>query len=156
MGSGNQRYWEVRCQPRAGTLGCSPPPPLSISEARCPSRSIGSAFPPTLESLLSLHPPSSALVQTLDICLLVMATISSFLYIPRLHLFKPILFLKKITYLFIFVCAGSLLHYSLVVVSGFSLWWFLLFQSRALGHVGFRSCGSPALEHRFSCCGSWA
>ena len=107
MGSGNQRYWEVPCQPRAGRLGCSPPPPLSISEARRPSRSIDSAFPPTLESLLSLHPPSSASVQTLDTSLLVMASISSFLYIPRLHLFKSILFLKK------------LLIYSFLSVPGF-------------------------------------
>ena len=28
----------MRCQPRARKLGCSPPPPLSVSEARCPSK----------------------------------------------------------------------------------------------------------------------
>ena len=34
--------------------------------------------------------------------------------------------------------------------AGVSLRWFLLLQ--ALGHVGFRSCCSQALEHRFRSC----
>ena len=28
--------------------------------------------------------------------------------------------------------------------------------AQALGRVGFRSCGSQALKHRFSTCGTWA
>ena len=28
--------------------------------------------------------------------------------------------------------------------------------AQALGHVGFSSCGSQALEHRLRSCGAWA
>ena len=56
-------------------------------------------------------------------------------------------------------------RFSLVVVNGdysllrcvdFSLWWLLLLQSMGSRHVGFRSCGSRALEHRLSSCGARA
>ena len=84
--------------------------------------------------------------------------------------------INKFTYLFIyfwlrwvFVAAHGL---SLVVASGgyyslqcmsFSLWWLLLLWSMGSRHVGLvvvacglSSCGSWALERRFSSCGTWA
>ena len=54
---------------------------------------------------------------------------------------------------------------SLVAASGgnSSLWcagcssrWLLLLRSTGFRHMGFSSCGSPALERRLSSCGSWA
>ena len=40
---------------------------------------------------------------------------------------------------------------------GFSLWWFLFCcGARALGHVGFSTCSSWALEHRLSSRGTQA
>ena len=52
-------------------------------------------------------------------------------------------------------CAGLSLaaesgSYSLIVVGG------LLMAVASLGHVGFRSCSSQALEPRLSSCGAWA
>ena len=78
-------------------------------------------------------------------------------------------FFNEFNYLFIyfwlhwvFVAASGL---SLVAVSGgysslwcagFSLRWLLLLQSMGSRCVGFSSCGSRALEHRLSSCGTWA
>ena len=39
---------------------------------------------------------------------------------------------------------------------GFSLWWLLLLWSTGSRRVGFSSCGSRALEHRLSSCGTRA
>ena len=44
---------------------------------------------------------------------------------------------------------------SLVVALGFSLGWLLVVE-QALGHVGFCSFGSQALEHRLNSCGTRA
>ena len=38
---------------------------------------------------------------------------------------------------------------------GFSLQWLLSLWSTGIGHMGFRSCGSQTLEHRFCSCGAW-
>ena len=66
-----------------------------------------------------------------------------------------------------FGCSGfSLIHagFSVVAASegysslhcmGFSLWWLLLLWSRGSKHASFSSCGSWALEHWLSSCGTW-
>ena len=46
--------------------------------------------------------------------------------------------------------------YSLLWCVGFPSWWLLLLQSTGSRSVGFRSCGSRALERRLSSCGAWA
>ena len=46
--------------------------------------------------------------------------------------------------------------YSLLRCAGFSLRWLLLLRSTGSRHVGFSSCGSRALEHRLSSCGTQA
>ena len=46
--------------------------------------------------------------------------------------------------------------YSLLRCPGFSLWWLHLLWSTGSRRMGFSSCGSRALEHRFSSCGTWA
>ena len=73
-----------------------------------------------------------------------------------------------VVFCFIFGCIGSSLlrvGFSLVVASGgysslrhagFSLWWLLLLRSTGSRRMGFRSCGSRALERRLSSCGAWA
>ena len=65
---------------------------------------------------------------------------------------------KKIIYLFLSVLnLPCCLGFSLAVASaGFSLQWLLLLWSEALGCTGFSSCGSCALERRFSSCGTRA
>ena len=60
-------------------------------------------------------------------------------------------FFKLINYLFIFGCIGSSLR-----CTGFSLRWFLLFQSAGSRCAGFSSCHSQALEHRLNSCGARA
>ena len=60
-------------------------------------------------------------------------------------------FLILFIYLFIFGCAGSSLR-----CVGFSLRWLLLLQSTGPRCTGFSSCGSWALEHRLSSCGTRA
>ena len=62
-------------------------------------------------------------------------------------------------WVFIAACGLSLVaarrdHSSLRM--GFSLPWFLLLRSTGSRRVGFSSCGSRALEHRLSSCGTWA
>ena len=44
--------------------------------------------------------------------------------------------------------------YSSLRCAGFSLWWLLLLRSTGSTHMGFSSCGSRALERRFSSCGN--
>ena len=46
--------------------------------------------------------------------------------------------------------------YSSSQCMGFSLWWLLLLQSTGSRCVGLSSCGSRALEHRLSSCGTRA
>ena len=46
--------------------------------------------------------------------------------------------------------------YSSLRCAGFSLQWFLLLQSTGSRCAGFSSCGSRALERRFSGCGTRA
>ena len=46
--------------------------------------------------------------------------------------------------------------YSLLQCAGFSLRWLLLLWSMGSRRVGFSSCGSWALEHRLSSCGTRA
>ena len=45
--------------------------------------------------------------------------------------------------------------YSLLWCAGFSLWWLLLWSTGSR-RAGFSSCGSRALEHRLSSCGTRA
>ena len=80
------------------------------------------------------------------------------------------IFKNKFIYLFIllFGCVGpSLLHawlslvvagrsYSSLWCAGFSLQWLLLLWSMGSRRAGFSSCGSWALEHRLSSCGTRA
>ena len=57
--------------------------------------------------------------------------------------------------LFIFDCVGSLwlrMGFSLVAASG----GYSLLQCTGSRCTGFSSCGTRALEHRLSSCGSWA
>ena len=60
---------------------------------------------------------------------------------------QELYFLILFIYLFTYGCVVSLL-----LCVGFSLWWLLLLQSTGSRHAGFSSCGSRALEHRFSSC----
>ena len=46
--------------------------------------------------------------------------------------------------------------YSSFRCAGFSLWWLLLLPSTGSRRTGFSSCGSWALEHRLSNCGTRA
>ena len=46
-------------------------------------------------------------------------------------------------------------YFSLQCV-GFSLRWILLLRSTGSRRMGFRSCGSRALERRLGSCGTWA
>ena len=55
-----------------------------------------------------------------------------------------------------FCCSGKLKVFSCYWYLGFSLWWLLLFGAPALGRAAFSSCGSRALEQRFSSCGAQA
>ena len=44
--------------------------------------------------------------------------------------------------------------YSSLGFAGFSLWWLLLLWSMGSRRKGFSSCGSRAVEDRFSSCGA--
>ena len=86
------------------------------------------------------------------------------------------IFFYKFIYLFIYLwlhwvfiaaCGLSLVvasgSYTSLWCAGFSLWWLLLLQSMGSRHTalvvvaqGLSSCGSQALEHRLSSCGTWA
>ena len=72
----------------------------------------------------------------------------------------PFLFFKnKFIYLFTFGCGGfSLLGEGFLQLrcAGFLLWWLILLQSTGSKREGFSSCGSRALEHRLSSCGTQA
>ena len=46
--------------------------------------------------------------------------------------------------------------YSALRCTGFSMWWFLLLRSTGSRCAGFSSCGSQALKHRLSSCGTQA
>ena len=85
--------------------------------------------------------------------------------------FETYLFLNKCIYLiyffnfwlcwvFVAACRLSLVAagggYSSLQCAGFSLRWLLLLQSTGSRRAGFSSCGSWALEHRLSSCGSRA
>ena len=68
------------------------------------------------------------------------------------------LFYFCLSWVFVAVCRFSLVvangGYSSLQCAGFSLRWLLLLRSMGSRHAGFRSCGSRALEHRFSSCGT--
>ena len=51
-------------------------------------------------------------------------------------------------------CRGVLSSWGILRAS--YLWWFLSLQSLGSRHASFISCGSRALDHRFSSCGAWA
>ena len=75
--------------------------------------------------------------------------------------FYLILFVYFCLYwVFVAACGLSLVAenggYSSLWCAGFSLRWLLLLRSTGSRHAGVSSCGSRALEHRLSSCGSWA
>ena len=63
-------------------------------------------------------------------------------------------------WVFVAACGLSLVAvsggYSSLRCAGFSLRWLLLLQSMGSRRVGFRNCGSWALERRLSSCGAGA
>ena len=87
--------------------------------------------------------------------------------VPETISFSLSLFFLKI-HLFIFGVVGSVVAalglslveasrgYSSLLGAGVSLQWLLLLWSTGSRCSGFRSCGSPALEHWLSSCGSRA
>ena len=83
----------------------------------------------------------------LSCCLLASPITVSFYNVPCWEISKQFFFIN----LFIFGCIGSSLQ-----CTGFSLQWLLLLQSTGSRHAGFSSCGTWALEHRLSSCGTRA
>ena len=81
---------------------------------------------------------------------------------------QPWLLLTVTLLLFIYGCAGSLLLHRLFSTCGkwglhcnccaqaSHCWGFSCRRAQALGHAGFGSCGSWALEHRLRSCGTRA
>ena len=65
-----------------------------------------------------------------------------------------------LSWVFVAACGLSLVAasggYSSLWCAGFLLQWLLLLQSMGCRRVGFSSCGSQALEHRLSSCGTRA
>ena len=97
---------------------------------------------------------------TLWLFLMCICTYLSFLNsLFSFYLFSFYLFFW-LHYIFVVVHGLSLVAasggYSLLWCAGFSLWWLLLLRSMGSRCAGFSSCGSWALEHRLSSCGTWA
>ena len=69
-----------------------------------------------------------------------------------------LLFIFWLCWVFVAVCGLSLVAanggYSSLWCAGFSLRWLLLLWSTGSRHAGLSSCGSQALEHRLSSCGT--
>ena len=80
-----------------------------------------------------------------------------FFFFSKINLFNYLFWLC-----WVFVAARGLSlvvvsgGYSLLQCAGFSLRWLLLLWSMGSRRVGFSSCGSWALEHRLSSCGTRA
>ena len=75
--------------------------------------------------------------------------------LPRVAL---LFFFLICLFIFIFGCVGSFSGwgYSSLRCAGFSLQWLLLLRSTGSRRTGFSSCGTRALERRFSSCGARA
>ena len=71
------------------------------------------------------------------------------LEVQRVHWLIQFFFFFNIFYiLFFYLFIGCIV--SLLLRTGFSLWWLLLLQSMGSRCAGFSSCGARALEHRLS------
>ena len=73
-------------------------------------------------------------------------------FVLSLFYFSFLFFYFWLHWVFVAACRLSLV----AVSTGFSLWWLLLLWSLGSRCMGFSSCGSQALEHRLSSCGTWA